>query len=560
MQLTSSRMEKIILDAKLVTLDQINEAKEAENGKSLLKVLDELGYASEKDVAGALSKALRLEIVDLQTTDIDPNAATLVDHDFALRHRLIPIEIDGHRLVVAMADPANVIAIDDLQIITSYDVQVVVSTESDIFGAIEQYCQTNANVEEMMESVADGLDTQEDLIDEQEEDGDDNEQAPVVKLVNLILTEAIRNQANDVHIEPCETDVRIRFRIDGVLHEMMRSPKKVQGGVVSRIKIMAGMDIAERRVPQDGRFGLIVEGVASDFRVATLPTIFGEKVVLRLLAKDAIMMDLNQLGFSDDSLERFQRSFTKPYGAILVTGPTGSGKTTTLYAGVNILNSIEKNIITVEDPVEFRLPGLNQVQVNPKADLTFAAALRSILRHDPDIVMIGEIRDEETALIAIESALTGHLVLSTLHTNDAPSSLTRLVEMGIEPFLVSSAVDCIVAQRLARKLCMHCKEAYKPAKKVLDDIKFPVPISKIDKLYRSKGCKKCNGTGYKGRVGLYEVLIVSEGIERLVAQKASSDKVSKLAMAEGMVTLRNDGFLKVMKGETSIEEIMRVTT
>lgn len=560
MQLTSSRMEKIILDAKLVTLDQINEAKEAENGKSLLKVLDELGYASEKDVAGALSKALRLEIVDLQTTDIDPNAATLVDHDFALRHRLIPIEIDGHHLVVAMADPANVIAIDDLQIITSYDVQVVVSTESDIFGAIEQYCQTNANVEEMMESVADGLDTQEDLIDEQEEDGDDNEQAPVVKLVNLILTEAIRNQANDVHIEPCETDVRIRFRIDGVLHEMMRSPKKVQGGVVSRIKIMAGMDIAERRVPQDGRFGLIVEGVASDFRVATLPTIFGEKVVLRLLAKDAIMMDLNQLGFSDDSLERFQRSFTKPYGAILVTGPTGSGKTTTLYAGVNILNSIEKNIITVEDPVEFRLPGLNQVQVNPKADLTFAAALRSILRHDPDIVMIGEIRDEETALIAIESALTGHLVLSTLHTNDAPSSLTRLVEMGIEPFLVSSAVDCIVAQRLARKLCMHCKEAYKPAKKVLDDIKFPVPISKIDKLYRSKGCKKCNGTGYKGRVGLYEVLIVSEGIERLVAQKASSDKVSKLAMAEGMVTLRNDGFLKVMKGETSIEEIMRVTT
>ncbi len=559
MQLTSSRMEKIILDAKLVTLDQLNEAKETENGKSLLAVLDELGYASEDVVVSLLAKTLKLKVVDLQTTEIDPNAATLIDHDFAFRHRLIPIKINENQLVVAMTDPANVIAIDDIQIITGYDVQPVVSMESDILGAIEQYCQTDANVEEMMESVADDLDTQEDVADEEQEDGD-QEQAPVVKLVNLILTEAIRNQANDVHIEPCETDVRIRFRIDGVLHEMMRSPKKVQGGMISRIKIMAGMDIAERRVPQDGRFGLIVEGVASDFRVATLPTVYGEKVVLRLLAKDAILMDLNQLGFTDDSLERFQRSFSKPYGAILVTGPTGSGKTTTLYAGINILNSIEKNIITVEDPVEFRLPGLNQVQINTKANLTFAAALRSILRHDPDIVMIGEIRDEETALIAIESALTGHLVLSTLHTNDAPSSLTRLVEMGIEPFLVSSAVDCIVAQRLARKLCADCKEAYKPAKKVFSDIKFPVSISKIDKIYRAKGCKKCNGTGYKGRIGLYEVLIVSEGIERLVAKKASNDKISKLAMAEGMTTLRHDGFLKVIKGETSIEEIMRVTT
>src|SRR3989304_3949949 len=292
----------------------------------------------------------------------------------------------------------------------------------------------------------------------------DVEQAPVVKLVNLILTEGVRNRANDIHIEPQDKDVRVRSRSAGVLHEMMRSPKKVQGGMVSRIKIMAGMDIAEKRVPQDGRFGVVVEGSVCDFRVATLPTIYGEKIVLRLLGKEAILMDLNDMGFSNDCLERFQRSFTKPYGAMLVTGPTGSGKTTTLYAALNVLNAAEKNLITVEDPVEYRLPGINQVQVHVRAELTFAAALRSILRHDPDIVMIGEIRDEETAMIAVESALTGHLVLSTLHTNDAASSLTRLVEMGVEPFLASSAVDCVVAQRLARKLCGSCKEAYKPAK------------------------------------------------------------------------------------------------
>lgn len=521
--------------------------------------MQELGYVSEKDIAATVAKTLRLKLLDLGAESIDANAATLVDEDLALKYKLIPIGFENERLVVAMSDPANVFALDDLQIITGRPVQPTVATESEILAAIERYCRSDANVEEIMESVAGDVDSAAGAAAGATDDDRDLEQAPVVKLVNLILTEAVRNHANDVHIEPQDKDVRIRFRIDGVLHEMMRSPKKVQGGITSRIKIMAGMDIAERRVPQDGRFGIVVEGMACDFRVATLPTIYGEKVVLRLLGKEAILMNLNDMGFSQESLDRFQSSFTKPYGAMLVTGPTGSGKTTTMYAALNVLNDPEKNLITVEDPVEYRLPGVNQVQVNIRAELTFGAALRSILRHDPDIVMIGEIRDEETALIAIESALTGHLVLSTLHTNDAASSLTRLVEMGIEPFLVSSAVDCVVAQRLARRLCEHCREPYKPTKKALDEINFPVPETKIDVIYRARGCKKCNSTGYRGRVGLYEVLLVSEAIERLIVQRAISDQVAKVAIEEGMKTLRYDGFLKVIDGLTSIEEIMRVT-
>jgi len=542
----------------LITREQLGEAKAAENGKSFFRVLEELGFVSEKDVAATVADTLQLELLDLGNFDVDINAATLIEEELALRYKVIPVSLDGEKLVVAMTDPANVLAIDDLQIITGRQVVPAVATETDVVAAIDKYLRHDADVEQMMESVAGEMETGRPKAGGEEDR--ELEQAPVVKLVNLILTEAVRNRANDIHIEPQDKDVRIRFRIDGVLHEMMRSPKKVQNGIVSRIKIMATMDIAEKRVPQDGRFGVVVEGMACDFRVATLPTIYGEKIVLRLLGKEAILMDLNDLGFTNDCLNRFKASFTKPYGAMLVTGPTGSGKTTTLYAALNILNDLEKNLITVEDPVEYRLPGINQVQVNVKADLTFAAALRSILRHDPDIVMIGEIRDEETAMIAIESALTGHLVLSTLHTNDAASSLTRLVEMGIEPFLASSAVDCVVAQRLTRKLCDHCKEAYKPTKKALDEIDFPIPESKIDVIYRARGCKKCNNTGYKGRIGLYEVLLVSEHVERLVVQRATSDQINKVALSEGMKTLRYDGFLKVLSGMTSIEEIMRVTT
>jgi type IV pilus assembly protein PilB len=545
------------LEAQLVTSEQLIEAKAAENGKSIFRVLEDLGYASQRDIAASVADRLNLKLVDLPAAEIDINAVALIEEELALRYKLIPISARAQVLTVAMVDPANVFAIDDLRIITGMHVQPVVTTETEVLAAIKRYCRGGSSVEEMVESVTGNMETAEAESDEGEIE---TENAPVVKLVNLILTEAVRNQANDIHIEPQDQDVRIRFRIDGVLHEIMRSPKKVQGGMVSRIKILAGMDIAEKRVPQDGRFGIVVDGQSCDFRVATLPTIYGEKTVLRLLGKEAILMDLNEMGFAEQSLKRFKSSFTKPYGAILVTGPTGSGKTTTLYAALNVLNDPTKNLITVEDPVEYRLPGIGQVQVNLKADMTFSAALRSILRQDPDIVMIGEIRDEETALIAIESALTGHLVLSTLHTNDAASSLTRLVEMGVEPFLASSAVDCVVAQRLARRLCRHCKEPYKPTRKALSEIDFPTAGLPISEVYRAKGCKKCNDTGYKGRVGLYEVLLVSEHIERLVVQRATSDQINKVAVDEGMISLRLDGFAKVVEGQTSIEEIMRVTT
>ncbi len=553
---TSSRLEKILLDSQLITAEQLGEAKAAENGKSVFQVLDELGYVTEEDIAKTVAETLRLDLIDLGTADVDPNAANAIDETVSQRYKLIAISIDDDEVVVAMSDPANIFAIDDLRIITGRQVKPVVATESDVLAAIKKYCRGETDVAEMMDSVTDNMETE---VGEADEDEESQDKAPIVKLVNLILTEGVRNGVSDILVEPQDQDLRTRLRIDGVLHEMMRSPKKVQGGVLSRLKLMAGMDIAEKRVPQDGRFGIIVDGEACDFRVATLPTIYGEQVILRLLRKESALMNLSDMGFLDDSMERLKTSYTKPYGAILVTGPTGSGKTTTLYATLNTLNTIEKNLITVEDPVEYRLEGMNQVQVNTKAKLTFAAALRSILRQDPDIIMIGEIRDKETATIAIESALTGHLVLSTLHTNDSGSSLTRLVEMGIEPFLVASAVDCVVAQRLARRLCSNCMEAYKPTQKALDDIDFPVPAAEVNEVFRARGCKKCHDTGYKGRVGLYEVLTVSEEIERLIVSGGTAEDVNQMAISEGMRTLRQDGFLKVLKGLTSIEEIMRVT-
>jgi len=389
---------------------------------------------------------------------------------------------------------------------------------------------------------------------------DATEEAPIVKLVNSVIAQAVDDAASDIHFEPQAKELVARFRIDGVLHEIMSIPRRMQNGVISRLKIMADLDIAERRVPQDGRIGLIVGGKPIDMRVATLPTVYGEKIVMRLLDKSNVMLRLEDLGFSQKALKRFQRSFTKPYGAILVTGPTGSGKSTTLYAALNILNSPEKNIITVEDPVEYRLTGINQVQVNMKAGMTFAAALRSILRCDPDIVMIGEIRDRETAQIAVESALTGHLVLSTLHTNDAPGALSRLTEMGIEPFLTSSAVDCVLAQRLARRLCKECREPYTATREMLRKNDFPPEVVDRDDvvLYRPKGCARCNGTGYKGRLGLYEVMIVSEAVRRLTVERKSADEISRVAAAEGMKSLREDGIDKVLDGATSIEEIARV--
>ena len=381
--------------------------------------------------------------------------------------------------------------------------------------------------------------------------------APIVKLVNYIIQKAVAEGASDIHIEPQEKDLRVRFRVDGVLHEVMTSPKTVQASIISRFKIMADMDIAESRKPQDGHSAVTIGGHAMDFRVSTLPTVYGERVVLRILRKDSILLQLSDLGFLPSSLERFEASFKKPYGAILVTGPTGSGKSTSLYAAVNVLNDPSKHIITAEDPVEYRLPGVNQCQTNTRAGLTFARALRSFLRCSPDVILVGEIRDQETANIAIESALTGHLVLSTLHTNDAPGAVTRLIEMGVEPFLVSSAVDCILAQRLARRLCKDCKVEYRPKKQVLIDVGYPED-NLPEMVYKAVGCKKCGQTGYKGRMGVHEVLMMSEEIGRLTVEEATSEEIAKVAIAEGMLTLREDGLEKVRTGDTSIEEIVRV--
>jgi type IV pilus assembly protein PilB len=539
----------------IITNEQLNEVLKDIDGKSIVRAITEKGFASEAAIAKALAQAMGYEFVELSNIQIDPNAVALVPEEIQRKHTVIPFALTGNTLKVAIADPSNVVAIDDIKLITSCEVEAYVATETEILNAIDQFSRLDSDVKEIAD--VGGEEFYEDELKVKEEA--ESEDAPIVKLVNAILTEGVRARASDITVEPQEDEVRVRYRIDGVYHEVMKLAKSTQLGVITRIKIMAGLDIAEKRVPQDGRISLLVDGKTVDFRVATFPTIYGEASVLRILEKGSIALSLEELGFLPEQLEIFKKSIIKPWGAILVTGPTGSGKTTTLYSALNMINSVEKNIITVEDPVEYRLEGINQVQVNPKAGLTFASALRSILRNDPDIIMIGEIRDVETALIAIESALTGHLVLSTLHTNNSASVFTRLIEMGIEPFLISSAIDCVLAQRLARKLCPHCKEPYKPDKDFLKSVGFADDdIDKIDVLYSPRGCDYCAKTGFRGRTGLYEVLVNSESIRELVLAKASADEIMDLARKEGMVTMVECGLKKAMAGETCIEEVFRV--
>lgn len=548
----------ILVEKGLITEEQLADAlrKQREGGEPLGIVLVKSGLVSETDLLKILAEQLNLDYINLNEYKIDLGAVALIPESVARRNAVLPIGFEDSKLVVATANPTDVFIFDDLRMMTGLEIKPVVSPKEDILNAIGRYSRAEDVMEQAIGEVAVGeIEVGE---EEAERVAEMVEEAPVVKLVNLIINQAIEDKASDVHIEPQEKDVRIRYRIDGVLHEMMRPPKRVQAGLVSRIKIMADMNIAERRVPQDGRIGLRVNERAIDLRVTTLPTVYGEKAVLRILEKESILIKLEELGFLPESLERFRSAFTKPYGAVLVCGPSGCGKTTTLYAALNILNSPEKKLITVEDPVEYKMSGVMQVPVNPRAGLTFASGLRSILRNDPDIVMIGEIRDRETAMIAIESALTGHLVLSTLHTNDAPSALTRLTEMGIEPFLTASAVDCVAAQRLARKLCPKCKEAYHPSAEVLKKVGFPCKEKEKLTFYRAKGCGKCKDTGYKGRVGVFEVMTTSEEIERLTVEKSSTDEIMKQAIKEGILTLKEDGFEKVRQGITSLEEIMRV--
>jgi type IV pilus assembly protein PilB len=551
----TKQLGQILIEQGLINDEQLERALEEhrQTPKSLGRVLIDLGLIKETDLVKALAEQVGLEFVDLADYPVDASLTTLLPDALARRYRAIPIgERDG-RLLVAMSDPANVYALDDIRTITGRDVQPIVATASDVEQAIQKYSHMDGEVEALATEAAEAF-GEEDL-----ELSAAVEDAPIVRLVTAIMTQAVGDRASDVHIEPTEKDVRIRFRVDGVLHEVMHSPKNIQGGLISRLKVMGDLNIAERRVPQDGRISMRVGGKQLDLRLATLPTVHGEKVVIRVLDKSQALMRLEDLGFGDESFSQYQSSFTKPYGAILVTGPTGSGKSTTMYATLNILNQEDKNIITVEDPVEYRLAGVNQMQVNPKAGLTFASALRSILRADPDIVLIGEVRDRETAMIAVEAALTGHLVLSSLHTNDAASAVTRLTEMGVETFLVASAIDCIVAQRLARKLCDRCKEAYKPDKSELSESGFPESQWKeITELFRAAGCAACSNTGYRGRIGLYEVMRVTEELERLTVDRASSDALKAVAIQQGMVTLREDGLWKTRMGLSSLEEVARV--
>jgi type IV pilus assembly protein PilB len=554
----TKKLGQILVEEGLISPADLEQAllQQSRDDQPLGRILISLGLVRESDLVAALAKQIGFRFVDLSDYTIDGSAAALISEQVARRYRALPIGHEDNKLIVAMADPANLFALDDIRTLTGREVQPVVATASDIDAAIRKYSRLDQSVQAMASEASIAI---EDDLAEMELAAAAVEEGPIVKMVNLLISQAIADRASDIHIEPMERDVRIRYRIDGVLAEVMRSPKNIQAGLISRLKVMADINIAERRIPQDGRVGLTVSGKTIDLRLATLPTVYGEKVVIRVLDKSSVLLRLEDLGFGETAFHSYQRSYTKPYGAILVTGPTGSGKSTTLYATLNIVNKPDRNIITVEDPVEYRLPGINQIQVNPRAGLTFASALRSILRADPDIILIGEIRDRETAMIAIESALTGHLVLSSVHTNDAPSSLPRLVEMGVETYLVASAIDCVVAQRLARKLCSKCKQGYKPESTELEGAGFPEEAwPEITELFRATGCAACAKTGYRGRMGLYEVMPVTEEIERMTVERVSTEELRRSAKRSGMVPLREDGLAKVRAGQTSLQEILRV--
>ncbi len=545
----------VIVELGFVDRPRVEQAVEAARatGTTPEQVLLDQGALTLENHARAIAERHGLDHLDLSAYHVDMSAANLINPQAAKRYEAVPVAFVGERgLLLAMADPANVLAVDDIALMTGYEVRVAVASREDIAGLISRQSR--------LEHVAATAE-----IDLPEEDGvgeivdlrESADDAPVIKLVNQIIAQAAEQGTSDIHFEPEDGSMRVRFRIDGVLVETMTVPRRMVSGVVSRLKIMSDLDIAERRLPQDGRVGLNLDGRHIDLRVVTLPSVHGENIVIRILDKSNVVFDFEKLGMGEDDANRFTKAFHQAYGAVLVTGPTGSGKSTSLYAAVGELNTPEKNIITIEDPVEYQLEGVTQVQVNKKAGLTFANGLRAMMRADPDIIMVGEIRDAETAKIAVEAALTGHLVLSTLHTNDAPTSITRLVEMGIEPFLVASAVDCVVAQRLCRTLCQHCKERTIISAAVLQDHGFR---SHVDiEAYDPKGCSRCGGSGYKGRIGLYEVMTITDEIRRLAIERAPADRIAEVAMRDGMRRLRDDGLEKVKQGRTSIAEVARVT-
>jgi type IV pilus assembly protein PilB len=545
-------LTEVIIELGLATREQVDAAVEVARvkGQTPEEILLSQGSVSPDGLAQALAERYGLDYVDLGTFTIDMAAANLVSSQVAKRYDALPIAfLDDRTLMVAMSDPANVLAIDDIAILTGFEVRATVATSYDLATAISRLTRLGDSVATTIEEDESGPG---DVL-ELHESADD---APVVKLVHQLVAQAVEASASDLHIMPGEDDLRVRFRIDGVLRDVTNVPRRMAAGVVSRIKIMSELDIAERRVPQDGRVGLSVDGHHVDLRVVTVPTVRGEGVVMRILDKDAVALDLKQLGMAPGELSRFERAYGQAYGAVLVTGPTGSGKSTTLYAALNEVNSPEKNIITIEDPVEYEINGITQIQVNPKAGLLFETGLRAIVRADPDIIMVGEIRDRETAKIAVEAALTGHLVLSTLHTNDAATSITRLIEMGVEPFLVASAIDCVVAQRLLRTLCQQCKRRVILPMATLREYGYSATFD--IEGYEAVGCKHCGGSGYKGRTGIYEVMTVSSEIRTLALERRSASEVLEVAVGQGMRRLRDDGLEKVKQGRTSISEVARV--
>ncbi|HLU66057.1 MAG TPA: type IV-A pilus assembly ATPase PilB [Kofleriaceae bacterium] len=560
-----SRLGELLVREKMISLQQLQEAQtEAKRtGRRLGVALSRLGYVNDQDLTQFLARQYSLPSINLNDFEIDPDVLKLVPKEVAMKHMVVPVNRAGATLIVAMSDPSNIFAIDELKFLTQYNIEPVVASESAIEEAIRRYYDKGPDLGQMLDEFGDeGVefesrpDTEFNIVDLENQAGE----APVVKLCNAILLSAIKKRASDIHVEPYEKFFRVRFRLDGILQEEMRPPLKMRNAITSRLKIMASLDIAERRLPQDGRIKLkIGRDKEMDFRVSCLPTLYGEKIVLRLLDKSNLQLDMTKLGFEARPLEDFKEAIKRPYGMVLVTGPTGSGKTTTLYSALSELNKVESNISTAEDPVEFNLPGINQVQMHEEIGLNFATALRSFLRQDPNIIMVGEIRDFETAEIAVKAALTGHLVLSTLHTNDAPSTVSRLLNMGVEPFLVTASVNLVLAQRLARRICNDCKEPTEKHPEALLRMGMSEQQVATATIYRGRGCKSCGETGYRGRIALYEVMPFTDELKELVLQGASATELKHEMIRKGIATLRMAGINKILEGVTTPEEVLRTT-